>query len=81
MMEADRETAEFAATIADPWQGKGLGEKLITRAIEIARENGVKVLRGDVLAANAPMLGLMKKLGFIVHPREEERMYWVELAL
>ena len=80
VMEANRETAEFAATIADPWQGKGLGEKLITRAIEIARENGVKFLRGDVLAANDPMLGLMKKLGFIVHP-PEEGVCRVELAL
>ena len=80
VMEANRETAEFAITVADPWQGKGLGEKLITGAIEIAREKGVKFLRGDVLAANAPMIGLMKKLGFIVHT-PEEGVRRVELAL
>ena len=29
VMAADRSTAEFAVIVADPWQGKGLGEKLI----------------------------------------------------
>ena len=80
VMNPDRKSAEFATTVADPWHGKGLGEKLITRVIEIARENGVKSLRGDVLAANAPMLGLVKKLGFTVHS-PEEGVRQVEMAL
>ena len=46
VMAADRSTAEFAVIVADPWQGKGLGEKLIERVIEIARDNGVKMLYG-----------------------------------
>ena len=33
-----------AVIVADPWHGKGLGEKLISRVIEIARDNGVKSL-------------------------------------
>ncbi len=66
VMEADRSTAEFAVIVADAWQGKGLGEKLIERVIEIARDNGVKMLHGDVLATNLPMLGLMKKTGFSI---------------
>ncbi len=66
VMAADRSTAEFAVIVADPWQGKGLGEKLIERVIEIARDNGVKMLSGDVLATNLPMLGLMKKTGFSI---------------
>ena len=66
VMAVDRSTAEFAVIVADPWQGKGLGEKLIERVIEIARDNGVKMLYGDVLATNLPMLGLMKKTGFSI---------------
>ena len=66
VMAADRSTAEFAVIVADPWQGKGLGEKLIERVIEIARDNGVKMLWGEVLAANLPMLGLVKKMGFTI---------------
>ncbi len=66
VMAVDRSTAEFAVIVADPWQGKGLGEKLIERVIEIARDNGVKMLYGEVLATNQPMLGLMKKTGFSI---------------
>ena len=66
VMAADRSTAEFAVIVADPWQGKGLGEKLIERVIEIARDNEVKSLWGEVLATNLPMLGLVKKLGFTI---------------
>jgi acetyltransferase len=68
VMTPGRETGEFAVIVADPWQGKGLGKKLITRVIDIARENGVKSLWGEVLAGNTPMLALVKKTGFTIHP-------------
>jgi len=71
VMAPDRSTAEFAVIVADHWHGKGLGEKLISRVIEIARDNGVKSLWGEVLAENVPMLGLMRKMGFILKPLEE----------
>lgn len=71
VMDPDRETAEFAVIVADPWQGKGLGEKLISRITEIARDYGVKSLWGEVLAENVPMLGLMKKTGFTIYPPED----------
>jgi acetyltransferase len=71
VMDPDRETAEFAVIVADPYQGKGLGEKLIEEVVRIARDYGIKSLWGEVLAENVPMLGLMKKTGFTVHPAEE----------
>ena len=43
VMTPERDAAEFAVIVADPWQGKGLGQKLIERVIEIARENGVNL--------------------------------------
>ncbi len=72
VMTPERGTAEFAVIVADPWQGKGLGQKLIERVLEIARENGVNHLWGDVLAANLPMLELVKKLGFRVSRGESD---------
>jgi acetyltransferase len=71
VMTPDRDVAEFAVIVSDPWQGKGLGEKLISRVIEIARDYGVKSLWGEVLAENVPMLGLVKKMGFTLQPAEE----------
>ncbi len=80
VMIPERDTAEFAVIVADPWQGKGLGPKLIEKVIEIAKENGVRTLLGDVLAENHPMLGLVKKMGFNVL-RPDEGTCEVELDL
>ena len=71
VMIPERDAAEFAVIVGDPWQGKGLGPKLIEQVIEIAKENGVRTLSGDVLAENHPMLGLVKKMGFNVFTPEE----------
>ena len=71
VMTPERETAEFAVIIADPWHGKGLGEKLIAEVIKIAKDYGVKLLWGEILACNEPMLGLVRKLGFTVKDPEE----------
>jgi acetyltransferase len=75
----DRHEGEFALIIADPWHGKGLGSKLMGRLIEVAREMGVKRLRGDVLSGNHPMLALMEKLGFAL--KKEGETVHVEKAL
>ena len=71
VMIPERDAAEFAVIVADPWQGEGLGPKLIERTIEIAKENGVRTLYGDVLAENHPMLGMVKKMGFNLLTPEE----------
>lgn len=63
-IDRSRRTAEFAVIVADPWQGKGLGPQLIEGIIAIARDQDVKVLWGEVLSQNQPMLDLAKKMGF-----------------
>ena len=49
------------------------------RAVEVAREMGVKRLRGDVLSDNHPMLTLMEKLGFSL--KKEGETVHVEMTL
>ncbi len=71
VMIPEQDAAEFAVMVADPWQGEGLGPKLIERAIEIARENGVRTLYGEVQAENTAMLELVKKMGFNVQGPDE----------
>lgn len=56
--------AEFAVVIGDAWQGRGLGTQLMQRLIAIAQVSGVKRFAGQVLAENAPMLQLVRELGF-----------------
>jgi acetyltransferase len=61
---ADGETAEFALTIADAWQGRGVGRALLERLCECARAAGYRTLYGHILNANQDMLGLALNLGF-----------------
>jgi acetyltransferase len=70
IFEPREEKAEFAAMIGDPWQGKGLGAKLMEVCISIAKERGVKLLWGEVIFENRPMINLFKKMGFNIEKRD-----------
>ncbi|MDB5860822.1 MAG: GCN5-like N-acetyltransferaser [Ramlibacter sp.] len=56
--------AEFAAVLADDWQGRGLGRELLTRLVAAASRRGLQRLTGTTLSTNAPMLALARALGF-----------------
>ena len=62
---ADGMSAEFALTVADDWQGKGLGHALLERLCEAARAAGYDALVGNILEANRDMLALAAHLGFV----------------
>jgi len=81
VMDPERETAEFAVIVADPWQGKGLGPKLVENILEIAKEFGVKLVWGEVLAENRTMLDILRKLGFSLKSQVGEGAVRVEYAL
>lgn len=55
--------AEFALAVADDWQGRGLGRRLIAHLAAHARRHGVQQLYGDILADNRRMLALMRDQG------------------
>ena len=61
---ADNRSCEFALSVADAWQGRGIGRVLMTKLIDAAAQAGLEIIEGDILASNEPMLGLMRKLGF-----------------
>ena len=65
----DGSTAEFALTVADDWQGKGIGRALLERLCRLARDAGYRALYGFILDANREMLELAARLGFV----EKER--------
>jgi acetyltransferase len=66
----DGTTAEFALTVADEWQGKGIGRALLERLCTSAREAGYAALYGNILADNHDMLHLAARLGFTESSRE-----------
>lgn len=57
--DEEPEVAEFALTIVDRWQGRGIGRLLLDRLIQAALERGVSRFRGHVLSDNRAMLGLL----------------------
>lgn len=62
----DGESCEFAVTVADAWQGKGIGGRLMRALMRDARARGLKRIEGYVLGANTKMLEFMRRLGFSV---------------
>lgn len=60
----DRLQGEFAISITDKWQGRGLASALMKLIIEHAGAQGLTSLVGDVLRANASMHSLMQSLDF-----------------
>ena len=77
-----RESCEFALTIADKWQRKGIGRELMQRLMNIARNRGIEVMGGEVLASNSRMLRLCETLGFRVshHTGDPEVVEFVKQA-
>jgi acetyltransferase len=72
VLAPEGDAAEFAITVTDAWQGGGLGQLLLGRLVEIARERGLQRLWGETLATNHPMIRLAAALGFkvTVHPAD-----------
>jgi GNAT superfamily N-acetyltransferase len=58
---------EIAATVADDWQGQGLGRALLERVASRAREEGYVTLRASVLAANERSIKMLRRAGFAPH--------------
>jgi RimJ/RimL family protein N-acetyltransferase len=58
-------TAELAITVADEWQGRGVGTRLAARVIEAARANGMTRLTALTLWDNSAAMALLHRLGFL----------------
>ncbi len=71
VVSADGKNAEFAVSIADDWQGRGLGTLLLSRLIQTARKAGVGKITAETLASNTTMLSLAHKAGFSHEPDRE----------
>jgi acetyltransferase len=56
--------AYTAVIIRDDYQGKGLGTDLFRRALEVARDEGLKHVHCNMLAEDQEMQHICKKLGF-----------------
>jgi RimJ/RimL family protein N-acetyltransferase len=62
--EPGARTADFAVTVADAWQGRGVGTRLGRRIVAAARANGMTGLTAITLPDNGAAIALVRRLGF-----------------
>lgn len=61
--EEEESAAEFAVAVTDPYQGLGIGTRLVAHLRDAARERGIAILRGHVLPSNGAMIRIMEGCG------------------
>ena len=79
---ADRPShAEVAFTVADAFQGRGLGSLLFRRLAALARTRQISVFEAEVLKNNERMLRLFARTGLTSTTRDQGRVLTILLAL
>jgi GNAT superfamily N-acetyltransferase len=74
-------TAELALTVADGYQGAGMGHLLLDALVERARQGGLERLRAIVLLDNIPMLRLLQHYGWVLAaPTEDFSVACLEIS-
>ena len=64
VLDPSARACEFALVIADAWQRRGIGRRMMEKLIALARSRGLQQIYGDVLSTNSRMLDFCRRLGF-----------------
>ena len=72
-LASDPTAAEFAVSVAERWQSRGLASHLLSKLICHAATAGIGRIVGETLATNEKMLRLARKAGFSVTRSPEVR--------
>jgi acetyltransferase len=68
VLQAGGSAAEFAISVAQPWQGKGLARLMLGKLACRAAAAGVERFVGETLATNIKMQHLARTSGFTLRP-------------
>lgn len=66
--------AEMSIVIADEFQGKGLGTRLLEILTELANRNGIEIFEAYVRSDNTRMIKVLNDLGFPIEMEIQEEM-------
>jgi acetyltransferase len=64
VIDSDRAGCEFAIVVADGWQKRGIGTRLMNALINHLQVSGIKQISGSVLKSNSDMLKFIRPMGF-----------------
>jgi len=64
VIDSDRMNCEFAIVVADAWQKRGIGTRLMKALISHLQASGIKQISGSVIKSNSTMRKFMKQMGF-----------------
>jgi acetyltransferase len=81
MCDPEGKQGELAVVVGDPWQGKGVGAKLIEHGFSIAKERGIESVVGMALPENTTILRLARRLGFAVQWNTDDHAYELHMNL
>ena len=73
--------AEFALVISDRFQAQGLGTELLTRLLQIGRDEKLRRIVGVILRENVAMKSICQRLGFRLEYRGDEPLVHAEIDL
>ena len=62
----DPKSAEVAFAVADAYQGRGIGTRMLERLAALAGPRGIERFVGEVMADNSAMIGVFEGVGFEV---------------
>lgn len=71
IIEPDGKQGEIAFIVADPWQGLGLGTKMVDHMIEICKDKGLETIYAFMLPDNRRAIHLLKKMGFSINHEQD----------
>jgi acetyltransferase len=81
MCDPGGKQGELAVVVGDPWQGKGVGAKLIEHGFSIAKERGIQSVIGMALPENTTILRLARRGGFAVQWNPDDHAYDLRMDL
>jgi acetyltransferase len=70
-IDLNQKTGEIAFIVADPWQGLGLGTKMVECMIEICKNIGLEKIYALMLPNNCRAIRLLKKKGFTIQYKDD----------
>ncbi|MCW4015155.1 MAG: GNAT family N-acetyltransferase [Candidatus Bathyarchaeota archaeon] len=71
IIEPDGKTGEIAFIVADPWQGLGLGSKMVDYMIEICKDKQLETVYAFMLPDNHRAISLVKRMGFSIEHSQD----------